>query len=362
MRLLHLLTLARRGGCELNALRVLRASAEHDCRCVVLGPSGPLSERFAEISRLSHLDALERPVRSMARALRGELAGERFDGAIYWSTTRLPSVRWALEQASDRLLVHVGNPIIGSARLSLRQRLMATLWRAQLATGLFPASAYVERTLAGDPVLARLPSRVLLNPVDLLDANPHRPRSIGEGDALTLGMVARLDPIKDHACAIRALAAVRRSLPGATLQLVGDGLLLQPLRALTESLGLGDAVRFLGARDDVYAHLQRWDLMLFASGPREGLGNAVIEAMACGLPVVASDLPPLREIAGESCAARWAPAGDAAALARAVVELAADLPARRRMSDAGFARAAAAFSPSGYVSRLLDWLLTQEPA
>jgi glycosyltransferase involved in cell wall biosynthesis len=104
-------------------------------------------------------------------------------------------------------------------------------------------------------------------------------------------MVGRLVPQKGHAVVLHALQHV--SLPWK-LHIVGDGPLRRELKELSEKLGLASRVRFLGERKDVPALLKESDLFLFPS-QWEGMGLALVEALAAGVPAIASDLPALRE-------------------------------------------------------------------
>ena len=114
--------------------------------------------------------------------------------------------------------------------------------------------------------------------------------------SFTVMAVSRLVDVKNPACAV---AAFRKSA-GATarLQYIGDGPLRAALIAETRTEGLANRVEFTGLapRETVFAHLLNADLFLSTSRG-EGLPIAVLEAMACRLPVVLSDIPPHREIA-----------------------------------------------------------------
>jgi len=109
-------------------------------------------------------------------------------------------------------------------------------------------------------------------------------------------MVGRLAPPKRPDLAVRALAAVRAEIPEAELQIVGDG----PLRAeqLAGQLGVTEAVRFLGYREDVPELLATAECALLASD-YEGCPLAVVEAMAAGVAVVATDTGGVGELVGQ---------------------------------------------------------------
>jgi glycosyltransferase involved in cell wall biosynthesis len=134
-------------------------------------------------------------------------------------------------------------------------------------------------------------------------------------------MVARLDPIKDQATLIRAFAEVANEHPRAELWLIGDGLRARELCELAVAAGVADRVVFWGARRDVPEMLGQMDLFAFSTTRDEGFGIALIEAMAAGLPVVASDVPACREVLGDGAAGILVPPGDPVRLARAISTL-----------------------------------------
>lgn len=147
--------------------------------------------------------------------------------------------------------------------------------------------------------------------------------------------LGRLRKYKGAQHALRAMARVRRDVPAATLVVVGDGPYRRELETLAASLGLGDAVRFLGA----LPHAEKVRILNGAQvavcpSPKEGWGLTVIEANACGVPVVASRSPGLVESVREGETGLLVPHGDAAALAAGVVRLLADRPLRLRMAEA----------------------------
>lgn len=101
-----------------------------------------------------------------------------------------------------------------------------------------------------------------------------------------VGTVGRLDPVKDQAGLIRAFAATTAQRPSVLL-IVGDGPLRSELDALKRELGLDDRVRLLGERTDIPQILQALDCFVLPS-VGEGISNAILEAMATALPVVAT--------------------------------------------------------------------------
>ena len=125
-------------------------------------------------------------------------------------------------------------------------------------------------------------------------------------------MVGRLAPPKRPDLALRALALVWERVPEAHLHFVGDGPLRGDSERLAAELGLGEAVSFLGVRDDVPQLLAEAECALLASD-YEGCPLAVIEALAAGVPVVATDAGGVRELVGGTGAVTAPEAGALAA-------------------------------------------------
>jgi glycosyltransferase involved in cell wall biosynthesis len=165
--------------------------------------------------------------------------------------------------------------------------------------------------------------------------------------------VARLDYLKDHATAVRTIGRVARRQPRVRLMLVGEGPEGTAIRAQVEQQGLGEHVRFLGLRKDIPHLLQAADLFLLTS-VSEGIPLTVIEAMAAGLPVVSTQVGGTAEVIVEGETGLLAPAGDDAALAERVLELAADPALGQRLGERGRERARALFSEGRMSERYLQ--------
>jgi glycosyltransferase involved in cell wall biosynthesis len=145
-------------------------------------------------------------------------------------------------------------------------------------------------------------------------------RSLGlDSDEPLVGTVGRLVPIKDHETLIHAM----RLVPDAHLAIVGDGELRRPLEALVEQLGLRSRVHFTGWRLDVPAVMADVDVVALSSR-NEGTPVSLIEAAACGRPVVATDVGGVRTVVSDGETGYLVPAGDAPALAEQIRTLLAD--------------------------------------
>ncbi len=165
-------------------------------------------------------------------------------------------------------------------------------------------------------------------------------------DDIAIGVASRLVPGKGHDVAIRAFAVVAERLPSTRLLVAGDG----PLRAEVEEMARRSLppcqVSVLGFVEDIRGFFGACDLVLFPSLPSfgEGFGLASLEAMAAGVPVVASDAGPLSEVVADRESGLVVAAGDEEAWAEAIFALASDRALRHRLGTGARARACREFS------------------
>ena len=144
--------------------------------------------------------------------------------------------------------------------------------------------------------------------------------------------VARLAAEKGQACLIEAVGRIARRHPHVELWMAGIGPLEGELRRQAAAAGVAGRVTFLGFREDVADLLASADLFAFPS-LTEGFGNAFGEALVAGLPIVASDLPVIRDELLAGAPAAWLhPPGDVSALAVALDALVSDAGARARLA------------------------------
>lgn len=141
------------------------------------------------------------------------------------------------------------------------------------------------------------------------------------GDRTVVTMVGRLTAIKNHALAFRGLAEARKQQPELLLVLVGGGEDEDALRQLARDLGLEDAVRFAGWWDDLEAVYYGSDIVALTSS-NEGTPVCLIEALACGRPVIATSVGGVPDVLAEGKRGTLVPPDDVGALAQGLVRLA----------------------------------------
>lgn len=204
--------------------------------------------------------------------------------------------------------------------------------------------------------------RQIYNGVDteLFRPGPERlPVTVPDG-AVVIGLVARLDTIKDPVTLARAFAQLART-ENVFLAVIGDG----PLRDETEgeirAAGLSERLWMPGARDDVPQLMRAFDVFALPS-LNEGICNTILEAMATGLPVVATRVGGNPELVQEDRSGRLFEPGDAETLAAHLRDYVRDTSLRQRHGAAGRQRALVNFSMQAMVDayqNLYDGLLTR---
>lgn len=163
--------------------------------------------------------------------------------------------------------------------------------------------------------------------------------------------VGHLTAVKGHSCLLQAAKRVVETVPGTVLSLVGDGPLLDELAAQAEELGISDSVRFLGYRQDVESILKSADVFVMSS-LREGTSIAVLEAMAAGLPVVATAVGGNPEVIEDGKSGILVPVQDPAALGDALLRVLSEPEFAASLAKAARARVEAEYSAETNLARL----------
>jgi glycosyltransferase involved in cell wall biosynthesis len=234
------------------------------------------------------------------------------------------------------------------SRRRMAQRLLASLCHRIVAVNAVIAR-HVERWWGAHP-----PRVVILpNGVDLarFRAVPARP----PGGPVVFGTVARLAKVKNLDGLLRGFALLRRNHPGlaARILLVGEGAERPALEALARELGISAEVEFAGEHEDVEAWYPRFSAFVNSSH-YEGMSNTLLEAMASGLPLLASRVEGNASWLEEGRDALFFPPADAEALARRMAELALDPALRARMGAANRLRVEREFDNARFLSRYVE--------
>jgi glycosyltransferase involved in cell wall biosynthesis len=172
-----------------------------------------------------------------------------------------------------------------------------------------------------------------------------------------IALPGRLVGFKGHTYAIQAMKTILQTMPGATLQIYGQGPDENKLKEQTSNLGLNKQVFFSGHVNDLPQHLQTCDLALIPS-IGEPFGIVFLDCFAAGLPVVAFDLPAGNEIIKDDFNGSLAKPLDTSDLSQKVIDLCKDPGQRERIITNAYAKLKEAFSIEGMAGKYISFYKT----
>jgi sugar transferase (PEP-CTERM/EpsH1 system associated) len=322
IRVVHLVRQLDLGGLEVVVWNLVRCMDRErfEPRVICLGERGAIADRF---------DTIGVPVEALAARGRTEailrLARRlwRLRPDVLHTHNPTPHLVGAVARRLARVgvLVHTKH---GRNYPEVRRAVLANRWASLNTDAVIPVSedaADVARRVE------RVPARkvqVIRNGIDLTGF-PAANRKALEGDGRAIS-VGRLHAVKDQATLLRATRRIVDVRPEFRLALVGDGLERQGLEQLRRELALEESVRLAGERNDVGERLSQSDLFMLSS-LSEGVSLTLLEAMAAGLPVIATDVGGNREVVAHGETGFLVPPGSPEAIASAALSLIDD-PAR----------------------------------
>ena len=339
----------RFGGTELNAVRTaaLLDRERYDLRVVCLSGDGPLSERY----RAMGIPIETLPMKSLygtsmlvsgyrfVRYLRRERVQIVHAHDMYTNVFVMPWARLARTRvviASRRWWHSLPNSKLRYANIAAFRAADAVLANSpqvarsvEEADGVRPERIHVISNFVDDDAFAPLPA-----------AERHAQLAawgIPEG-AIVVGCVARLVSVKDHATLLRAFGAVKVRVPHAHLLLIGDGDTRSALESEAQALGIASSVTFAGELRSGQNHHRLFDLSVLCS-LSEGFPNSLVEAMAAGVPIVATRVGGNVDAVVDGENGLLVEVGDAEGMSRAIGGLLEDGALRHAMGAAGRARA-----------------------
>jgi len=315
--ILYVITDLNVGGVPLHLLRLVRAMMLRGYRATVvsLAPCGEVARALREAGAtvLSCEASGGWDIRVFHRLadIIGEVKPDLIHALLFHANV---ATRWAGDAAgisTDRILCEIQTVEVERRWHLWVDRL--THEGCRLTIGNSPS---VIEHLATRAAIPRDRLRLVRGGIDttrITNAQPLSRASLGvSADAALWLWVGRLDPVKGLDVLVRAFAGIDRTRDPQLL-LVGDGTERDALQRDIGSLGIGDRVHFFGVRDDVPQLLRTVDGFVFPSRT-EGLPNALLEAMAAGLPIVTTDVPGCRDLIEHDRTGLLVPYGDTRAL------------------------------------------------
>ncbi|MDM7935833.1 MAG: glycosyltransferase [Cyanobium sp. CZS 48M] len=253
-------------------------------------------------------------------------------------------IAWGSKLAGvRRICAHVGNlPPVWTGSAFGKFRALVQLGRP-VTHRLLCCSDYIRTATIRDFYLRARETVTIYNSCDLKAfASLSRPEAAHDPPRVV--MVARLELHKDQPSLIRAAAFLRDRGVTVEVWLVGEGSHRELIEALIAQLDLADRVHLLGMRRDIPQLLSQSDLFVFAARPDEGFGIAMAEAMAAGVPIVATDVGACREVLNDGRCGLLVQPGSPQSLAEGISATLADPAAALTRANAARKRASGEFS------------------
>jgi glycosyltransferase involved in cell wall biosynthesis len=345
-RLVYVVTLAEIGGAQAYVRELLPAMREEFDVTVAAHGEGPLRTAAAELGvafvPLQHVRRALSPVHDPLALLELTRLFRRLNPQIVHLNSSKAGVLGRVAAAVARVPVRIFTAHGWAFKATGGSAARLYLWADRAVRPLTSMVVCVSETERRAGLAARVctaeRSTVISNAVEV-GAAPHRePRSGGQIEIVSVG---RLAEPKDFSTLVAAIGALP---PGSVrLRVLGDGPLRGSLETEIAALGLESSVELVGEVADVRPFLAEADIFVLSSRS-EGMPLAVLEAMAAGLPVVASDVGGLGEVVVDGETGFLVPPGDPAELSRKLALLTGDADRRIAFGAAGYRRAEERFS------------------
>lgn len=342
-----------RGGQNQVLVTVLGLRAAGHRAMLVAHPDGELRQRAAEGLELLPLAPRTEMDLSAAWRLSRAIKSARPDVVHAHDPHAVAMAALALSMSSEGKRA----PLVASRRVDFHLKKSAlSRWKYDQVDLFICASEAIRRMLIADGIDERRTTTVHEG-IDLarVAAAPetalHEQLFLPHG-SLIVGNVAALVPHKGQKHLIEAAALVVRQVPDARFVIAGEGELRESLEHQIKHLGLERHVKLAGFRPDILSLHKAFDLFVMSS-VTEGLGTSLLDAMACGKPIVATTAGGIPEVVEDGKTGFLVPPRDHQAMADAIVRLLKDEALRRRMGEAGLSLASAKFSAERMVEGTL---------
>jgi glycosyltransferase involved in cell wall biosynthesis len=362
MTLLFPITDLPRDGAQRQLLELVKGLDKKRFRPVVLTfrSGGSMEAEFKAIPRV-RLISLERKKKSdflyvfkvlrLLRRLEADVVQPFLTPATFYGLIPALLSHTPVKIVTERSGIGLRNAPLGY-RLYLRAEDFLTRYADIVVANSEAGREYlIKRGIAPERV------KVIYNGLNLTRLNSNRKDVERIRQALGLltggqvvGIMARLFPVKRHDIFLQAAALVNQAIPETRFAIVGDGPWRSYLEALSQKLGLESKVAFLGEQREVGPYLAAFDVAALTS-ETEGCSNSVLEAMAVGKPVVATDVGGNRELIDNGETGFLVPFGDPKALSEAIIRLLRDPVLARMIGERAKERTIHRFSLENMVNQ-----------
>lgn len=303
-KVVHVITTIMRGGAENQLLEVVKeqATAGHDVEVIFLKGKPELADKFSKVGALINSTISNRRIGIQFLLLRRLLRNQKF---IIHAHLPRAEILCALTVGRSRLFFtrHNSEPFFPGAPRPICILLSRVVCNRSIA-GIAITNAVRNYAISSKEVSSKYPLVVIhYGYTPTCQAS----RSVGnksmyfsdQSKPLQVVTVGRLVKQKDHKTLITSVAELRKSGKNVVLTIIGDGPLRSDLQRLSDKLGVSRSVEFAGRIQNPIELLKKADVFVLPS-IYEGFGLVLLEAMDCGLPIIAADNTCIPEVLGEA--------------------------------------------------------------
>ena len=350
MNVLQLLPELKSGGVERGTVDLAKYLRKRGHSAVVVSAGGALVGELTSAGVKHYALPVHRKspfsVIHSVRALKRIVQIEKID--VIHARSRIPAL------IAFFVSRHTGVPFVTTCHGFYRKHFLSRVmgWGKLVIV----ASHIIGKRMRDDFGVAHRKIRLIPRGVDLEEFKLRSPMMEGARKEIVVGLIGRLTPIKGHPLFLKAMARVVRVMPDLKIQIIGESPKAQykeELQLLARNLGLSDAVQFLGTRYDIPELLSRLTVLVAPSVGEEAFGRVVIEAGACGVPVVATRMGGLVDIIEHEKDGLLVPSDDPRLLAEAILSLLKDPKTAKRLAASLRARVEKEFNLSGMFEKTL---------
>jgi glycosyltransferase involved in cell wall biosynthesis len=358
MRILHVLSTPRAEGTPNLVLDWLGTGMHEQDVFVLNSAPADLTDRLRKEANWygeeNYFSRGRRKFTDIAAGIRKVCLARKPDLMVCWPTGFSNWICWGAYRAGLRnYLVHAGNPPNRGFKGDWMSRY--GIWPLKLLNAkVICCSDYVKNQFVAIP---GLPSNIFHTVWNCARVEQVKERALhsralrtDKSRRPTAIMVATLERHKDHATILNSIPTIMEAIPDFKLLLVGDGTLRSELEQLVDVLSIRGAVELLGTRNDVPELLGSADLFVLSTTAQEGLGTVIIEALAAGLPVIATDVPACRELLQNGIYGTLVPPKSPSILASGIISLLNGCRAQAPQAE----DYAMAFTPQRMIERYLE--------
>ncbi|MFH1888709.1 MAG: glycosyltransferase family 4 protein [Candidatus Omnitrophota bacterium] len=330
MKILYLTNHLNTGGITSYILTLACGMKKRGHDVYIASSKGDLLYRFIE----NGIEYLPIPIRTKSEASYKILLS-RFKLSGYLKDKKIDIIH-ANTRVTQVLSCMLGRPYISTCHGFFKKRLLRKIFPSW-GRKVIAISQPVKEHLIRDLWVREDDIAVIHNGIDVekfavtsLESRVNAKRRLGLGDGPVVGIVARLSEEKGHAYLIEAMQGVIARIPAVQLFIVGEGRTKEGLAGLARDVGLDKSVVFLPTVMDTREALSAMDLFVLPS-TKEGLGLALMEAMACGIAVIGSDAGGIKSLIRDKDNGLLVAAADSRGLSRAILELLQNTGEARRL-------------------------------